>query len=216
MNVLVACEYSGRVRDAFRKLGHEAVSVDLLDSEAGPPHVIGDVFETFETLQMNGLKFDLVIAHPPCTYLCNSGVRWLKPDYRKCSTPFERELEDDRAYQRRKEMLAAREFFLRLYNLPVPRICIENPIPHRHATLPKYSQIIQPWQFGHGETKATCLWLRGLEPLQPTKIVAGRVGRIHKLSPGENRWKERSRTYEGIARAMAEQWGGKVRKKAAS
>lgn len=193
MRVLVACEYSGRVRDAFIARGHEAISVDLLDSEAGHPHLIGDALDAIELV-----KPDLLIAHPPCTYLTNSGVRWL---YAKD------EQDQERAAQRWKDLDDAREFFLKLWTAPVPKICIENPIPHKHAKLPGYSQIIQPWQYGHGETKATCLWLKGLPQLEPTNVVSGREQRLHRLPPSPDRWKERSRTFPGIAAAMADQWG---------
>lgn len=131
-----------------------------------------------------------MVAHPPCTYLCNSGLRWL---YSKPG--------------RKAKMEEAAEFFNGLYNAPIPKICIENPIPHKHAALYPYTQIIQPWQFGHGETKATCLWLRGLPKLKPTRVVRGRKQRIHIMSPGKDRSKERSRTYSGIAKAIAKQWG---------
>lgn len=183
MKVLIACEYSGVVRDAFLRAGHNAISCDLLPTESSGPHYQGDV----RVILNDG--FDLMIAHPPCTYLCNSGVRWLKDN------PL-----------RQEAMREASAFFLTLLQAPIPRVCIENPIPHKHAKLLKYDQIIQPWMFGHGETKATCLWLRGLPTLEPTDVVAGRQARIHRMPPSPERWKERSRTYPGIASAMAAQW----------
>jgi hypothetical protein len=248
MRVLVACEFSGAVRDAFAARGHYARSVDLLpteslpqpvrfradlsciahpvrdfecwdctydepwchacdmwayectcmgpteeeaeyadDYEHGARHLSGDLFSV-ECIE----SYHLLIAHPPCTRLTNSGVRWLN----------ERNLW--------AEMYESADFFRRILELPVHRIAVENPIPHRYALERigrKYDQIIQPWQFGHGETKATCLWLKNLPQLKPTNIVAGREQRVHLLPPGPDRWKERSRTYLGIASAMADQWG---------
>lgn len=192
MRVLVACEFSGVVRDAFSRRGHYALSCDLLDSESDGPHWAGDVLDLLETMP----DWDLLIAHPPCTYLTNAGVRWLYGGKGKIKDP-----------ERWAAMEDAADFFMRLLSAPVSRIAVENPIPHRHANLPPYAQIIQPWQFGHGETKATCLWLKNLPPLQPTNIVDGRKPRVHYASPGPSRWKERSRTYQGIAEAMAAQWG---------
>lgn len=185
MRVLVACEFSGIVRDAFIARGHDAVSCDLLDTERPGPHYKGDVRD-----MLSG-TWDLVIAHPPCTYLCNSGVRWLG------SNP-----------GRWLAMEDAAQFF-NLFKGAAPRVCIENPVPHKYARvrIGGYSQIIQPWQFGHGEIKATCLWLENLPSLVPAKIVDGRVPRVHHASPGPERWKERSRTYPGVADAMAGQWG---------
>ena len=194
MKVLVACEFSGIVREAFRKRGHDAWSCDLLDSEIPGQHIKGDV------LGILGKGWDLMVAHPPCTYLANSGVRWLKDNP-----------------ERWGKMIEAAQFFLRLLmglgaspTWDIPRIAVENPIPHKYIyeiiTWP-YDQIIQPWQFGHGETKATCLWLKNLPLLQSTNIVEGRSGRVWRESPSPDRWKNRSRTYQGIANAMAEQWG---------
>jgi hypothetical protein len=183
LKVAILCEFSGTVRDAFRRLGHDAISCDLLPTEAPGPHIQGDC------LAQDWGGYDLIVAHPPCTYLCNSGVRWLHTR--------------DGRWSRMEE---AASFFRAILSLPVPRIAVENPIPHRHAKLPRYTQIVQPWQFGHGETKATCLWLKGLPLLRPTNVVAGRVARIHKASPGPGRWKVRSTTYPGIAEAMAAQW----------
>ncbi len=200
MRVLVACEFSGIVRDAFVARGHDAVSVDLLPSERPGPHIEDDAVKMAYMLD----DVDLLIAHPPCTYLANSGVRWLHGG--KGAT-----LDDDR-YAR---MIEAASFFSRLLEAPVPRIAIENPVMHgmgREAIHdmcggPDVVQTIQPWMFGHGETKATCLWLKGLPPLVPTNIVDGRTPRVHHARPGRDRWKERSRTLQGIADAMADQWG---------
>lgn len=189
MRVLVACEFSGIVRDAFAKRGHVAVSCDLLPCENDDgSHYCGPV----EDIMGEGGDWDLLIAHPPCTYLTNSGVRWLAGNE-----------------QRQAAMRAACVFFNWLKDAPVERIAIENPIPHRYARyeIGRYDQIIQPWQFGHGETKATCLWLKNLPKLVPTNIVEGRTPRVHHASPGPDRWKERSRTLQGIADAMADQWG---------
>lgn len=187
MRVLIACEFSGVVREAFRKRGHEAWSVDLLESE-GPAsiyHVQGDVFATLENR-----KWDLLIAFPPCTDLAVSGARWFK--------------------DKQKEQRRAIHFFYELAERSgVPKVAVENPIGIMSTRYRKPDQIIQPWQFGHGETKATCLWLKGLPKLVPTNIVEGRTPRVHFASPGPDRWKERSRTLQGIADAMAEQWGGR-------
>jgi hypothetical protein len=183
MRVLIACEYSGRVREAFRSLGHDAWSCDLLPAEDGSPkHLQGDVFGVI------GAGWDLMIAHPPCTHLSVSGARH-----------FEAKREDGRQQE-------AIDFFLELAHVPIPRIAIENPICIMSSIWREPDQIIQPWMFGHGETKATCLWLKGLQPLMPTDMVPGREPRVHMMPPGPNRWKERSRTYEGIANAMAAQW----------
>jgi len=189
MKVLVACEYSGIVRDAFIKRGHAAVSCDLLPSEVGPfPfHFQCDVTKLLTD------HWDLLIAHPPCTHLAVSGARYFK---------------EKREKGLQQEAL---RFVELLMNAPIPRICIENPVSIISSHIRKPEQIIQPWQFGHGETKATCLWLKGLPALVPTDIVEGREARVHRLPPGPNRWKERSRTYQGIADAMAEQWGHTAR-----
>lgn len=183
MRVLVACEFSGRVRDAFSRAGHDAVSVDLLPSETPGQHFEGDVLAYIEADSF----FDLMIAFPPCTHLASSGARWFK----------------DKA----REQEAALDFVQALLNTRIPRIALENPIGVISTRIRKPDQIIQPWQFGHGETKATCLWLKNLPPLVPTDIVDGRWARVHRMPPSENRWKERSRTYEGVAQAMADQWG---------
>jgi len=192
MRVLVACEFSGTVRDAFAARGHDAWSCDLLPTERPGKHIQGDVLEIL------GEGWDLMIAHPPCTYLTRCGWHWVnKPD--SDVLPLKGE-------PRRRAAYAASAFFMTLLNADIPSVCIENPRPICHVNLPRSSQVIQPWQFGHGETKATCLWLKGLPKLKPTNIVPGREARIHKMPPGPNRWKERSRTFEGIAQAMAEQW----------
>jgi len=186
LDVLIGCEYSGEVRDAFIRHGHNAMSCDLLPTELPGPHYQGDV------LDLLGDGWDLFIAHPECTRLANSGVRWLH----------ERNLW--------AEMEVAAKFFKTLLDSDIPKKALENPIPHKYAVDiigRKYDQIIQPWQFGHGETKATCLWLENLPMLQPTNIVEGREQRMWKLPPSADRAKIRSRTYSGIADAMAEQWG---------
>ena len=187
MRILVACEFSGVVREAFSALGHEAWSCDLLPTEIPGNHYQGDIRDILYS------GWDLMVAHPPCTRLCNSGVRWLA----------ERNLW--------QEMREASEFFKLILNAPIAKIAVENPIPHKYAVEiigRKYDQVIQPYQFGHGETKATCLWLKGLPFLESTNIVEGREQRIHKMSPGKNRSHERSRTYTGVANAMAAQWAG--------
>lgn len=180
MRVLIACEYSGRVRSAFRALGHDAWSCDLLPSEDGGQHIQGDVLEVI------GLGWDLMVAHPPCTHLAVSGARHFS--------------------KKQDVQPEAIRFFMALAQAPIPRIAIENPVCIMSSVWREPDQVIQPWQFGHGETKATCLWLKGLPPLIPTKIVSGRHPRVHLMPPGPDRWKERSRTYEGIAEAMARQW----------
>ncbi len=185
MRVLVACEFSGTVREAFRARGHDAWSCDLLPAEDGSDyHFQGDLFGNGQL--RNG--WDLMIAHPPCTHLAVSGARWFK--------------------EKREEQEAALQFVRDLMAAPIQRIAIENPISIISSRIRKPDQIIQPWQFGHGETKATCLWLKGLPKLTPTNIVEGREARIHRMPPGPDRWKERSRTFTGIAVAMADQWGG--------
>jgi hypothetical protein len=181
MRVLIACEYSGVVRDAFLKRGHDAMSCDLLPTDAPGPHYQGDVFDIIND------GWDLMIAHPPCTHLAVSGARWFK--------------------DKRQEQADALAFVRRLLDAPVQRIALENPVSIISSRVRKPDQVIQPWQYGHGETKATCLWLKNLPKLQPTNIVEGREAKVHRMSPGPNRWKERSRTYQGIADAMAAQWG---------
>lgn len=183
MRVLVACEFSGAVREAFRRRGFDAWSCDLLPAEdASPFHFQGDV--------LNRLRdgWDLMIAHPPCTHLAVSGARWFG--------------------LKRREQAEAVEFFRELLTAPIDRIAVENPVSVVSSRLRPADQTIQPWQFGHGETKATCLWLKNLPLLQPTNVVEGREPRIHLMAPGPDRWRERSRTFPGIAEAMAEQWGG--------
>lgn len=187
MKVLIACEYSGRVRDAFLKLGHEAVSCDLLPTDMPGPHYQGNVLDIIND------GWDLMVAHPPCTYLCNSGVSWLYKDE-----------------SRWDKMREGALFFKKLLESTIPKIAIENPIMHKYAKeiigMDK-SQVVQPWMFGHGETKATCFWLKNLPPLKPTNIVSGREQRLHRLPPSKDRWKLRSTTYQGIADAIAAQWG---------
>ena len=193
MKVLIACEFSGTVRDAFIRAGHDAMSCDLLPTESPGPHYQGDVLDL---IGENADMWDLMIAHPPCTYLANSGVRWL--------------YEQD---GRMDKMADAAFFFRRLLLADIPRIAIENPIMHgigkEHIGLGDkwhQDQVIQPWQFGHGETKAICLWLKNLPKLEPTNIVDGRQPRVHHASPGPERWKERSKFFTGVAEAMADQW----------
>ena len=195
MRVLVACEYSGRVRDAFIAQGHDAMSCDLLPTDVAGPHHQGDVFDLDLT------QFDLMVAHPPCTYLTNAGVTWLHRDPSRWA-----KLDEGAA------------FFKRLLEVPIPRICVENPIMHKYAKERiggvKQTQVVQPWMFGHMEQKATCLWLKGLPPLTPTNNVKEAMmslpdnqrQRLHYLPPGPDRWKLRSTTYQGVADAMAAQW----------
>lgn len=185
MRVLVACEFSGAVRNAFRALGHDAWSCDLLSAEDDSPfHYEADALRI---AYWEAGEWDLMIAHPPCTHLAVSGARWFR--------------------EKQTEQAEALEFVRKLLDAPVPRIALENPISIISSRIRKPDQIIQPWQHGHGETKATCLWLKNLPPLEPTEIVEGRAPRVHYASPGPDRWKERSRTLPGIAAAMAEQWG---------
>jgi hypothetical protein len=181
MRVLVACEFSGIVRDAFAARGHDSWSCDLLPSERHGNHIKGDVLGVLDQ------HWDLMIAHPPCTHLAVSGARWFA----------KKQLEQD-------EALA---FVRILLDAPIERIALENPVSVISSRVRKPDQIIQPWMFGHGETKATCLWLKGLPQLTPTNVVSGREPRVHFASPSPDRWKERSRTLPGIAEAMAEQWG---------
>ena len=202
MKVLVACEYSGTVRNAFLQRGHDAWSCDLLPSEDNSSrHIIGDA------LALLGDSWDLLIAHPPCTRLCNSGVRGL-------SSPPPGKTAD----QMRNELAEGAALFSAFWNAHIPRVAIENPVMHKHAkalivNYQEPAQSVQPWQFGHGECKRTCLWLRGLAPLMPTDIVEGREQRVHRMPPGADRWKERSRFYPGIAAAMADQWGSTIMEK---
>lgn len=182
MRVLVACEYSGRVREAFRRTGHDAWSCDLIESEDCSPYHL-----QIDALLLLHDSWDLMIAHPPCTHLAVSGARWFK--------------------DKQQEQQDALKFVRLLLDAPIPKIALENPISIISSRIRKPDQIIQPWQFGHGETKATCLWLKGLPKLTPTNVVEGREARVHRMSPGPDRWKERSRTYSGVAEAMAAQWG---------
>jgi hypothetical protein len=183
VRVLVACEFSGSVRDAFAARGHDAWSCDILESESPGQHLVEDAL--YAAYHMG--PWDMMIAFPPCTHLCVSGARWFK--------------------NKQKEQADALRFVELLLAAPIPRIALENPIGVISTRIRKPDQIIQPWQFGHGETKSTCLWLQGLPKLVPTNIVDGRANRIHRMPPGPDRAKERSRTYAGIAQAMAEQWG---------
>ena len=183
MKILIACEYSGEVREAFRAAGHDAMSCDLLPTEAPGPHYQGPV----EDVLNDG--WDMMIAFPPCTHLAVSGARWFK---------------EKRADGRQQDAL---DFVRMLMDAPIDRIAIENPVSIISSHIRKPDQTIQPWQFGHGETKRTCLWLKNLPKLEPTDIVEGREQRIWKMPPSADRWKERSKTFQGIANAMADQWG---------
>lgn len=182
LRVLVACEYSGRVRDAFRALGHDSLSCDLLPTEVEGPHYQGDVRDVIAE------GWDLMVAHPPCTHLAVSGARWF--------------------HLKRLEQAESLAFVRELLNAPIPCIALENPVSIISSAVRKPDQVIQPWQFGHGEVKATCLWLKGLPKLLPSCVVAGREARVHRMPPSPDRWKERSRTFQGVADAMAAQWGG--------
>lgn len=179
--VLIACEFSGVVRDAFAEKGHDAWSCDILPTESPGKHFQRDVLEILD------YGWDLMIAHPPCTHLAVSGARWFK--------------------DKKVEQAKALDFVQQLLNAPIEKIALENPISIISSHIRKPDQIIQPWQFGHGETKATCFWLKNLPKLKPTNIVDGRENRIHKMPPSSDRWKKRSKTFPGIAKAMAEQWG---------
>lgn len=180
--ILVACEYSGTVRDAFSKLGWDAWSCDLLPSEKPGNHYQGDVRD------MLVKSWDIMVAHPPCTHLAVSGARWFP------------------AKRASGEQQAALDFVRLLLDAPIPHIALENPVSIISSKIRKPDQVIQPWQHGHGEKKATCLWLKNLPKLTPSNIVEGREQRIWKLPPSADRWKERSRTFPGIAEAMAAQW----------
>lgn len=186
MKVLVACEYSGIVRDAFIERGHDAMSCDLLPTESPGPHYQGDV------VGILGNGWDLMIAHPPCTHLAVSGARWFP--------------------LKRREQEAALAFVRALMRAPIELIAVENPVSVIGSLIRPADQTLQPWQFGHGETKAICLWLKGLPLLKPTCVVEGREARVHRMPPGPNRWKERSRFYPGIAAAMADQWPGEYQR----
>jgi hypothetical protein len=182
--VLVACEYSGRVRDAFIKNGCDAISCDLLPTDQPGPHYQGDVFDIIND------GWDLMVAHPPCTHLAVSGARWF--------------------HKKRQEQEEALDFVRRLMSAPIEQIALENPVSVISSLIRKPDQIIHPWMFGHGETKATCLWLKNLPPLMPTDVVAGRENKVHRMPPSEHRWKLRSLTYQGIADAMGNQWSAQV------
>lgn len=198
MRVLVACEFSGIVRDAFAARGHDAWSCDLLPSERAGQHIQGDCLTVID----NG--WDLLIAHPPCTYLTNAGVKHLH------SVPSRNGvLAKIHGEERFKAMREASDFFNAIKASLTPKIAIENPTPHKYARalIGPYQQAFQPWEFGEPETKRTCLWLKNLPPLMATIIETVRAPRCHMTSPGPDRWKERSRTLPGIAAAMAEQWG---------
>lgn len=186
MRVLVACEFSGTVRDAFLAHGHDAISCDLLPSETPGPHHQGDLTQL---LREREREFDLMIAHPPCTHLAVSGARWFP------------------AKRASGEQQAALAFVRMLLDCPIPRVALENPVSIISTQIRRPDQIVQPWQFGTGEVKATCLWLKNLPLLTPTNIVVGRTAKVHRMAPSPNRWRERSRTVPGIALAMAEQWG---------
>ena len=182
MNVAVLCEFSGTVRDAFLARGHNAISCDLLPTESPGPHIQGDLRDH------DWSGYDLVIAHPPCTHLAVSGARWWP--------------------NKQAEQSEALEFVQYILDLPVPRIALENPIGRINTAIRRPDQIVQPWMFGHGETKATCLWLVNLPPLMVTVLDQGRHPAIHLMPPTPDRWKKRSVTYPGLAEAMADQWGG--------
>ena len=190
MKVMVACEFSGIVRDAFSRMGHDAISCDLLPSDSSGPHIIGDI----RNISLS--EYDLLIAFPPCTHLSVSGARWFK--------------------DKQNEQQEALEFIRFLLNAPVPKIALENPVGIISTRIRKPDQIIQPWQFGHPESKRTCLWLKNLPPLESTNVLElpqkgywnnQTPSGQNRLGPSPNRWKDRSRTYEGIAQAMSEQWG---------
>ena len=185
MRVLVACEYSGQVRDAFRSRGHDAVSCDLLPTDVPGPHVQGDVLPL-----LTGGGWDLLVAFPPCTYLCASGMHWTTRGLR------DPQLTED-----------ALDFVRALMAAPIPRIALENPVGRISTAIRPPDQYVQPWEHGHGETKRTGLWLKGLPLLRPTDVVEGRQQRVWKMGPSPDRWKMRSATFPGIAAAMAAQWG---------
>lgn len=181
MKVLVACEFSGTVRDAFAARGHDAWSCDILPTDKPGQHLQCDVREVLDR------KWDIMIAHPPCTHLAVSGARWFK--------------------DKQPEQAEALDFVRLLLDAPIEKIALENPVSIISSRIRKPDQTIQPWQFGHGEVKRTCLWLKNLPLLKPTELVVGREARVHKMPPSPDRWKKRSITYQGIANAMAEQWG---------
>lgn len=188
MRVLIGCEYSGIEREAFRALGHDAISCDLLDTDIPGPHYKGDIRDILKD------GFDLAVLHPPCTHLAVSGARWFK--------------------EKEREQQEAIAFFMEMINAPIPRIAVENPVGIMSTIYREPDQYIEPWQFGHGETKKTCLWLKNLPPLIPTNIVPGREQRIHNMPPSEDRGHLRSLTYQGWASAMAGQWAGNMTRQA--
>lgn len=181
MKILIACEFSGVVRNAFRDEGHDAYSCDLLPTELPGNHITGDVRNVLS------YQWDMMICFPPCTHLAVSGARWFPG--------------------KRNEQRAALDFVRMLLYCDIPKICLENPVSIISTVFRRPDQIIQPWQFGHGEVKKTCLWLKGLPSLVPTNVVDGRTPRVWLAAPGKDRWKERSRTLVGVAKAMATQWG---------
>lgn len=181
MKVLVACEFSGIVREAFKARGHDAWSCDLLPTEIPGQHIRGDVLAILED------GWDLMIAHPPCTHLAVSGAAWF--------------------YRKQKEQAEALDFVRSLLDASIPKICLENPVSVISTKIRKPDQIIHPWQFGHSEKKTTCLWLKNLPLLVPTNVVERGINRLHRLPPSPDRWKKRSLTFTGIAEAMASQWG---------
>jgi len=182
MKVIVACEFSGTVRDAFISQGHEAISCDILPTESPGPHILGDIKE------VDLSSYDLMIAHPPCTHLSVSGARWFK--------------------HKVKEQIEALDFVRWIMNAPVPMIAIENPVSVISTKIRKPDQIIHPWEYGHPEEKTTCVWLKGLPKLQATNVLSGKhPNKMYQLSPSKDRWKLRSKTFTGIAEAMAQQWG---------
>lgn len=185
MKVLIACEYSGRVRDAFIAQGHDAISCDLLPTDNPGPHHQGDVTDILN----NG--FDLMIAHPPCTHLAVSGSRHF--------------------HRKQKEQKEALDFVRLLMDAPIDRWCIENPVSVISSAIRPPDQIIQPWEHGHGEVKSTCFWLKNLPKLKPSNCVEGREPKVHMMPPGPDRWKLRSTTYEGVALAMGQQWGNEAK-----
>ncbi|MCP5016926.1 MAG: hypothetical protein GY938_16910 [Ketobacter sp.] len=198
LRVLIACEFSGVVRDAFAAKGHDAWSCDVLPTEQPGQHIRGDVLEILDG------GWDMMIAHPPCTYLANSGVQHLHKERGRWD-----------------KMITAKRFFYSILQAPIKHICIENPVPHSYANLPSYTQIIEPYEHGHEVTKKTCLWLKNLPLLSPTNIVdrgaryIGKDGKSngaawYQLAPSADRWKIRSRTFEGIAQAMSNQWTGSL------
>ena len=185
MKVLIACEYSGRVRDAFIAQGHDAISCDLLPTDNPGPHYQGDV----KNILNDG--FDLMIAHPPCTHLAVSGSRHF--------------------WRKKKEQKEALDFVRLLMDAPIDRWCIENPVSVISSAIRPPDQIIQPWEHGHGEVKSTCFWLKNLPKLKPSNCVEGREPKVHMMPPGPDRWKLRSTTYEGVALAMGQQWGDEAK-----